>query len=86
MRMIQPPKFVPTGSPMPSEGPGPGLPPLEEYFNLQKPPSLDAAESEVIVTFLRQILDYDAARRPSTSDLLEQPWFGAPPSLDGQTV
>jgi serine/threonine protein kinase len=77
---------VPTGSPMPSEGSGAGLPPLDEYFDLQKPSSLDAAESQVIVTLLRQILNYDPARRPRTSDLLEHPWFAASPSHDDPTI
>jgi serine/threonine protein kinase len=73
---------VPTGSPMPAEGSGAGLPPLEEYFDLQKPSSLDTAQSKVIFTLLRQILDYDPARRPTTSDLLEHPRLAAPPSHD----
>lgn len=77
---------VPTGSPMPSEGSGAGPPPLEEYFDLQKPSSLDTAQSQLIVTLLRQILDYDPARRPKTSDLLEHPWFAAPPLQGGPSM
>lgn len=80
------PEIVPTGSPMPSEGSGPTLPPLERFFDLQKPSSLDTAESQVIVTLLKQILDYDPARRPSTSELLEHPWFAAPPLHDGPSM
>ena len=41
------------------------------------PPEMDAGEVEVVGVLLRQILQYNPAKRPTAADLLKDPWFEA---------
>ncbi len=50
-------------------------PTLEDLFNQNKSPDLDADESATIKALLRQILTYDPDQRPSAAELLKHPWF-----------
>ncbi|KAF1951326.1 kinase-like protein [Byssothecium circinans] len=49
--------------------------PLEVLFAKHKSDEIDDSESEVVCSIIRQILDYDPAKRPSAEDLLKHPWF-----------
>lgn len=49
--------------------------PLEELFAQYKPDDIDDEESGVVCSLIRQILDYNPAKRPSAEDLLKHPWF-----------
>lgn len=49
--------------------------PLEEDFNSLKPIDMTDAEATVVVQFLRWILQYDNARRPTANDILRHPWL-----------
>jgi non-specific serine/threonine protein kinase len=49
--------------------------PLEELFAENKPDSIDNGEAAVVCSLIRQILQYDPAKRPSAVDLLKHPWF-----------
>ncbi|OJJ42296.1 hypothetical protein ASPZODRAFT_137379 [Penicilliopsis zonata CBS 506.65] len=53
----------------------PPLPCLEEQFDKAKPPEMGDEEAQVIKVLLRQMLNYDAAKRPSSGELLRHPWF-----------
>lgn len=48
---------------------------LEEMFDTDKPDEMGAEEATTVKKLLRQILQYDESKRPSTSDLLKHPWF-----------
>ena len=51
--------------------------PLEQLFETVKPSEMKPEESKMVKALLRQILQYDASKRPSTSELLQHPWFQA---------
>ncbi|KAL1962324.1 hypothetical protein VTN77DRAFT_9815 [Rasamsonia byssochlamydoides] len=51
------------------------LPPLEEYFDQVKPADCSDEDADVVKALLRRILQYDPTKRPSTSELLQHPWF-----------
>ncbi|KAL9630526.1 MAG: hypothetical protein Q9164_006371 [Protoblastenia rupestris] len=53
----------------------PDSPPLEQFFDEEMPPEMDAVEADMVKPLLRQILRYDATKRPSTKELLQHPWF-----------
>lgn len=48
---------------------------LEVMFEKNKPADIDDDESAVLCALIRQILNYDPAKRPSAMELLEHPWF-----------
>ena len=60
-------------------------PSLEEFFDNEKPPDLSIEDSKACKRLLRWILQYDATQRPSTRELLEDPWF-AESDLSGKNV
>jgi serine/threonine protein kinase len=49
--------------------------PMEEEFDDGKPTSLSAEETAAIKSLIRRALQYDPAKRPTTSELLEDLWF-----------
>ena len=49
--------------------------PLEEFFDKEKPAEMSEEETVDVKRILRWILQYDAAQRPSASDLLKDSWF-----------
>jgi non-specific serine/threonine protein kinase len=51
------------------------LPPLEEFFDQEKPVGMSDEESRQIKHILRWILQYDKTKRPTASELLNDPWF-----------
>ena len=53
----------------------PDTPPLKAYFDELKPVRMDNQEVLMIKSLLRQIFHYDPSKRPSSSELLEHPWF-----------
>ena len=57
-------------------------PSLEGYFDQEKGADLAEDEAEVVKQLLRSILQVDATKRPSASELLAHPWF-AEPNLNG---
>lgn len=61
------------------------FPPLEEFFDKEKPPDMSMEDSKACKRILRWILQYDATQRPSTRELLEDPWF-ATSDLSGKNV
>ncbi|KAH7381550.1 kinase-like domain-containing protein [Pyrenochaeta sp. MPI-SDFR-AT-0127] len=48
---------------------------LEVLFEKNKPAEIDSSESAVLCALMRQIFNYDPAKRPSATDLLKHPWF-----------
>jgi len=52
-------------------------PPLETYLRSKAPPEMDTGEMEAVGVLLREILQYDPAKRPVAADLLRNPWFEA---------
>jgi non-specific serine/threonine protein kinase len=48
---------------------------LEVLFAKNKPDEIDDKESAVLCSLMKQILQYDPAKRPSAVDLLKHPWF-----------
>lgn len=48
---------------------------LEVLFAEHKSAEIDDRESAVLCSLMRQILEYDPAKRPSAMDLLKHPWF-----------
>ncbi|KAF2501345.1 kinase-like protein [Lophium mytilinum] len=59
---------------------GEGEPPhihdsLEVLFAKNKPDEIGDEETAVVCSLVRQILQYDPAKRPSAVDLLKHPWF-----------
>lgn len=48
---------------------------LEEFFDNERPTDMSIEDSKTCKRILRWILQYDATRRPSTKELLEDPWF-----------
>lgn len=54
------------------------LPPLEEFFDRNKPAEMSDKVSDQIKHLLRWILQYDATKRPSASELLNHPLFSDP--------
>jgi serine/threonine protein kinase len=49
--------------------------PLEEFFDECKPDDLSDEESNMIKALMRRILQYDPAKRPTPSQILQDPWF-----------
>lgn len=52
-------------------------PPLEMFPKRKAPPEMDAGEVEAVGVLLREILQYNPAKRPTAADLLKDPWFEA---------
>ncbi|RDL34661.1 Uncharacterized protein BP5553_07789 [Venustampulla echinocandica] len=59
-------------------------PPLEELFDQERPAEISNEDSKQIMHILRWILQYDATKRPSASDLLNDPWFSGPSATNSQ--
>lgn len=57
-------------------------PPLEEYFDQLKPDEMSDEDAQHVKRILRWILQYDVSKRPSTSELLKDPWFSDPAGGD----
>lgn len=57
-------------------------PSFEVFFDQYKPAGLGAEETDTIKALLRQILRYDPKERPSSSQLLQHPWFCGSGSLE----
>ncbi|KAF9505645.1 hypothetical protein BS47DRAFT_1367920 [Hydnum rufescens UP504] len=51
--------------------------PLETSLEREAPPEMDTAEVKAVGVLLREILQYDPAKRPTAADLLNHPWFQA---------
>jgi serine/threonine protein kinase len=51
------------------------LPPLEEFFDREKPAEMSNEESKQIRHILRWILRFDKTKRPTARELLNDPWF-----------
>lgn len=49
--------------------------PLEQFFDSLKPSEMDDDEANEVKALLRQILQYDAAKRPTAKEILQNPWF-----------
>ena len=49
--------------------------PLETLFEKYKPKDMDSDEAKVVTDLIRQILQYEPAKRPTAAQLLEHPWF-----------
>lgn len=47
---------------------------MEESFD-EAGPEIDEEEARKIKMLIRRILQYDPAKRPSTADILRDPWF-----------
>ena len=52
-----------------------GVTTLEADIDKRKPEDMSDEEATTIKALLRQILQYDPAKRPSASELLKNPWF-----------
>ena len=48
---------------------------METEFDEAKPPSVSAEEATAIKALIRRTLQYDADKRPTASELLQDPWF-----------
>ncbi|CZT14086.1 related to serine protein kinase [Ramularia collo-cygni] len=48
---------------------------LEVRFMERKPQQMDAEECGLVLSFLRRALQYDPSSRPTTSELLKDPWI-----------
>lgn len=53
----------------------PCTPRLEEFFDQEKPPDVSEEDANDIKRILRWILQYDASKRPSAAEILNDPWF-----------
>ena len=53
----------------------PDSPTLEQFFDEEMPPEMDAVEADMVKSLLRKILQYDPTKRPSIIELLHHPWF-----------
>jgi serine/threonine protein kinase len=51
------------------------LPPLEAFLDREKGADLGEGEAFIIKELLRTILQFDATKRPSASEILTHPWF-----------
>ncbi|KAI9654486.1 MAG: hypothetical protein M1821_006576 [Bathelium mastoideum] len=49
--------------------------PLEAQFDKNKPDDIGPEEAKVVTDLIRQVLQYDPAKRPTAAQLLEHPWF-----------
>ncbi|KAL2810281.1 kinase-like domain-containing protein [Aspergillus granulosus] len=49
--------------------------PIEKAFDKGKPEDISTEDADAVKRLLRWILDYDPAKRPSASELLENSWF-----------
>lgn len=49
--------------------------PLTELFMENKPDEIGDEESAILIMLMKQILEYDPAKRPSAIDLLKHSWF-----------
>ena len=47
---------------------------MEQLFDEAKP-DISEEEAQEVKAFIRLILQYDPAKRPSAADLLRHPWF-----------
>lgn len=50
-------------------------PPLRDRWLRDKHPAMASEEAEAVASLLQQILQYDPAERPTTTDLLRHPWI-----------
>ncbi|KAL8858037.1 MAG: hypothetical protein Q9178_005498 [Gyalolechia marmorata] len=57
---------------------------LEELFDQERPAEMSDEDSEQIKHILRWTLQYDAPKRPSASDLLNDSWFSGPRTEESQ--
>ncbi|KAI9731521.1 MAG: hypothetical protein M1834_004641 [Cirrosporium novae-zelandiae] len=55
----------------------PTMPPLEDFFDQNKPSDMTPDEAHLVKTLLRQILQYDREKRPTVSQILKHPWFNS---------
>jgi hypothetical protein len=53
----------------------PAEPLLRDRWLRDKHPAMAPEEAEAVASLLQQILQYDPARRPTTTDLLRHPWM-----------
>jgi serine/threonine protein kinase len=60
-------------------------PPLEEFFDREKPAEMSDKESKQIKHILRWILQYDKTKRPTASEVLNDPWFLEPSTTNSHT-
>lgn len=49
--------------------------PLEALFDEHKPDDIDKDEAAIITSLVRRLLKYNPSERPSTAELLQDPWF-----------
>lgn len=57
--------------------------PLEQFFDSLKPEEMTDDEANDVKSLLRQILQYDASKRPTTKEILQNPWFNGRGSENG---
>jgi serine/threonine protein kinase len=50
---------------------------IDVLFAKNKSPEVDEEEAAIVVSLMRQILEYDPALRPSADELLKHPWFSS---------
>jgi non-specific serine/threonine protein kinase len=69
--------YKPNGDPVPPDSDDEVYihPTLEDLFAENKPDDIDDEESAVLCSLMRQILQYDPAKRPSAVDILKHSWF-----------
>jgi serine/threonine protein kinase len=48
---------------------------LEERFDHGKPADVSDDDAKMVKALLRRILQYDPAKRPTASEILQDPWF-----------
>ena len=51
--------------------------PLEAFLDDGKPADLPDEEAEAVKTLLRRLLHYDPRKRPTPSQVLQNPWFAS---------
>lgn len=49
--------------------------PLEQFFGSVKPESMTTKEGKAVTVLLRRLLQYDPAKRPTPTEILEDLWF-----------
>lgn len=49
--------------------------PLEQFFDSEKPAEMTDDEAKAVKSLLRQILQFDPAKRPTATRILQDPWF-----------
>lgn len=54
--------------------------PLEQFFDSLKPAEMSDDEAKTVKSLLKRILQYDATKRPTAEQILQDPWFAVEPA------